>query len=77
MECMTHSQVPFGRKTRLESCRQSGPTWAQSRLQQTPVSATFGQRMDGLSKPSVPVFRTQEDTDEEDEIEKKMDEEDK
>ena len=60
LECTAPSQVPFGRKTHSESCQQSGPTWAQFRLPQTPVTATFGRRMDGLSRPRVLVFRTQE-----------------
>ena len=33
---------------------------AQFSLQQTPAMATFGRRTDGVSRPSVPVFRTQE-----------------
>ena len=48
---------------------------AQFHRPQTHATATCGRRTDGASRQSVPVFQTQEeDTDEEDEIEKKMDE---
>ena len=53
---------------------------AQFHRPQTHATARCGRRTDGdgASRQSVPVFQTQEeDTDEEDEIEKKMDEGDK